>query len=52
MFSKLEPGIPMRSKVAGFFAIMLSATGLKLLMTSYFRAAAEDKSDGMLKAEN
>lgn len=54
MFSKLEPGIPMRSKVSGFFAVMLSVAGLRLLLTSYFRSAALNASDGqdkMLKGD-
>ena len=51
MFSKLEPGIPLKSQVTGFFAVMLSAAGLRLLMTSYSRAASQDKQDKMLSAE-
>ena len=55
MFSKLEAGIPLRSKVTGFFAVMLSVAGLKLLTTSYFRGAAkkkQDEQDKMLGAES
>lgn len=54
MFSKLEPGIPLRSKVAGFFAVVLSVAGLRLLMTSYFRSATlkrQSEQDKMLSAE-
>lgn len=50
MFAKLEPGIPMRSKVAGFCAVMLSAAGLKLLITSYSRSAPQNGPDKMLNA--
>ena len=51
-FAKLEPGIPLESKVTGFLAVMLSATGLKLLMTSYTRSAAQDNPDKMLSADS
>ena len=51
MFSKLEPGIPLKSKITGFFAVMLSAAGLRLLMTSYFRSAGQSGQDKMLRAE-
>jgi len=27
MFAKLEPGIPLKSKITGFFAVMLTAAG-------------------------
>ena len=51
MFSKLEPGIPLKSQITGFFAVMFTATGLRLLMTSYSRNAGEHKQDEMLRAE-
>ena len=54
MFSKLEPGIPLKSKITGFFAVMLTAAGLRLLMTSFFRSAGQNgqsKQDEMLRAE-
>jgi len=51
MFSELEPGIPVKSQVTGFFAVMLSAAGLRLLMTSYSRAAPQDGQDKMLGAD-
>ena len=51
MFSKLEPGIPLKSKITGFLAVMLSAAGLRLLMTSYFRSAGQEKQDKMLRTE-
>ena len=50
IFAKVEPGIPMRSKAAGFFAVMLSVTGLKLLVTSYLRSTPQDKQDKMLSS--
>ena len=52
MFSKLEPGIPFKSKVTGFLAVMLSATGLKLLVTSYYPTAVTKRRDKMLSSEN
>ncbi len=52
MFSKLEPGIPLKSQVTGFFAVMLSATGVKLLITSYTRSAVGDSGDKMLSSES
>lgn len=33
MFSKLEAGIPMRSQICGFFAVMFGVAGLKLVFT-------------------
>ena len=33
LFSDLEAGIPMRTQVTGFFAIMFGVAGLKLLVT-------------------
>ena len=51
MFAKLEPGIPLKSKITGFFAVMLTAAGLRLLMTSFFRSAGQGKQDKMLRAE-
>jgi len=54
MFSKLEPGIPLKSKITGFFAVMLTVAGLKLLATSFFRSAGQNgqsKQDEMLRAE-
>ena len=51
MFSKLEPGIPLKSKITGFFAVMLTAAGLRLLMTSFFRTPSQSEQDKMLRAE-
>ena len=33
MFTKLEPGVPMRTQVTGFFAIVFGVAGLKLILT-------------------
>ena len=35
MFSKLEPGVPLRSQITGFFAVMLGVAGVKLLISSF-----------------
>lgn len=32
VFVKLEPGIPTRSKITGFFSVVLGIAGLRLLM--------------------
>lgn len=33
MFTKLEAGIPMRSQISGFFAVVFGVAGLKLVLT-------------------
>jgi len=42
MFINLEAGIPLRSKITGFCAIVFAVAGLKLL-TSAFWMATKDK---------
>lgn len=33
MFSDLEPGIPLRTQITGFFGIVFGVAGLKLIFT-------------------
>jgi len=42
MFSHLEAGIPVRSKITGFFAIVFAVAGLKLLTSAFLTAKKEE----------
>lgn len=44
VFTQLQPGVPVRSRITGFFAVMFGVAGLKLLMTK--RPAQEVSSAG------
>lgn len=33
VFTRIQPGVPIRSRIAGFFAIMFAVAGLKLLFS-------------------